>query len=197
MYLKVCRQCEIEFQCVHSSKLYCSYECYKKHEKENIKPKIIHVIKSCSYCKIDFMPHSHNQKYCNSDCQKKSWNDVYVFKNKSVFSIFHRDNFTCIYCGKSSIIDGIKLEIEHIKPVVNGGKNDIDNLITTCQSCNAAKKDIELNEDAFKMIYLELTKRNKMLTIENYFEIQRQISLRKHHDNSRKRKSTRFYKSIK
>lgn len=53
------------------------------------------------------------------------------------FSIFARDNFTCRYCGRQS--DVVKLEIDHIHPVCQGGTNDEENLIAACQDCNAGK----------------------------------------------------------
>ena len=58
--------------------------------------------------------------------------------SKSVrFSIFSRDGFTCKYCGRQS--DEVKLVIDHIDPVANGGTNDETNLITSCESCNQGK----------------------------------------------------------
>ena len=35
--------------------------------------------------------------------------------------------------------DVIKFEIDHIVPVIKGGKNVIDNLILSCRRCNRAK----------------------------------------------------------
>ena len=46
------------------------------------------------------------------------------------FEIFKRDSFKCQYCGKES--PNVILEIDHINPISNGGKNDILNLITCC-----------------------------------------------------------------
>ena len=58
--------------------------------------------------------------------------------SKSVrFSVFSRDGFTCRYCGKQS--DSVKLEVDHIQPVCQGGTNDIENLITSCFDCNRGK----------------------------------------------------------
>lgn len=53
------------------------------------------------------------------------------------FRIFTRDNFTCRYCGRQS--DVVKLEIDHLVPVCQGGTNDEENLLTACEDCNRGK----------------------------------------------------------
>lgn len=53
------------------------------------------------------------------------------------FSIFARDNFTCRYCGRNS--EQVRLHIDHINPVCQGGTNEPENLITSCEDCNLGK----------------------------------------------------------
>lgn len=53
------------------------------------------------------------------------------------FEIFKRDSFRCQYCGNAA--PDVLLEIDHIKPVKEGGSNDITNLITSCEDCNRGK----------------------------------------------------------
>jgi len=53
------------------------------------------------------------------------------------FEVFKRDGFTCQYCGSAP--PSVILHIDHIKPVVDGGKNCIDNLVTSCDACNLGK----------------------------------------------------------
>lgn len=55
------------------------------------------------------------------------------------WQIFARDNFTCRYCGAQAGQTGVNLQIEHIISVVDGGSNEIDNLLTSCQRCNNGK----------------------------------------------------------
>ena len=59
------------------------------------------------------------------------------------FEVFKRDSFTCQYCGKSA--PDVILEVDHIKPVCEGGKNSILNLITACRDCNRGKGKRELS----------------------------------------------------
>ena len=53
------------------------------------------------------------------------------------FEVFKRDSFRCQYCGNAA--PDVLLEIDHIKPVKEGGTNDITNLITACRDCNSGK----------------------------------------------------------
>ena len=53
------------------------------------------------------------------------------------FEIFKRDVFTCQYCGSKP--PAVVLEVDHIVPVVDGGENDEDNLVTSCFDCNRGK----------------------------------------------------------
>lgn len=53
------------------------------------------------------------------------------------FEVFKRDSFTCQYCGAKA--PDVILEIDHIKPIFEGGTNDIMNLITSCRDCNRGK----------------------------------------------------------
>lgn len=99
-------------------------------------------------------------------------------KRKSIskgmrFDVLNRDNFTCQYCGKSA--PEVKLEVDHIKPVVNGGKNKMKNLITSCEACNRGKHSKEIkaldkktNTSKKTLDYLEAKKHLEY--IERYYE---------------------------
>lgn len=52
-----------------------------------------------------------------------------------VTEVFQRDNYTCTYCGAI----GGEIECDHIVPVSKGGKNEVSNLATACQTCNRKK----------------------------------------------------------
>jgi len=63
-------------------------------------------------------------------------------KRKSIskklrFEIFKRDGFTCGYCGNKP--PKVILEVDHIDPIANGGKSDINNYLTACFDCNRGK----------------------------------------------------------
>lgn len=66
------------------------------------------------------------------------------FSKKERFEVFKRDNFTCQYCGREA--PDVILELDHIKPLAEGGSNDITNLITSCFDCNRGKGPRELSD---------------------------------------------------
>ena len=68
------------------------------------------------------------------------------------FEIFKRDNFSCVYCGKNSIDDKVKLHVDHIKPVSLGGKSNDKNLVTSCLECNLGKSDYLLSDRQDKKV---------------------------------------------
>lgn len=74
---------------------------------------------------------------------------------KTRFEVFKRDRFTCQYCGRMS--PDVILEVDHIKPVAEGGTNRMINLITSCRDCNRGKGKRKLSDDA------ELKKQQKEL----------------------------------
>jgi hypothetical protein len=60
-----------------------------------------------------------------------------ALSKKTRFEVFKRDGFKCQYCGAhppKSI-----LHVDHIVAVANGGRNDMDNLVTSCDHCNLGK----------------------------------------------------------
>lgn len=64
---------------------------------------------------------------------------------KTRFEVFKRDKFTCQYCGRMA--PDVILEVDHIKPVAEGGTNKMINLITSCRDCNRGKGKVRLSDD--------------------------------------------------
>jgi hypothetical protein len=60
-----------------------------------------------------------------------------TLSKKLRFEIFKRDSFTCQYCGAQP--PQVVLEVDHIRPVAEGGGNEQENLITACDKCNRGK----------------------------------------------------------
>ena len=56
---------------------------------------------------------------------------------KTRFDVFKRDGFVCQYCGDHP--PKAVLHVDHIIAVVEGGENDVDNLVTSCEACNLGK----------------------------------------------------------
>lgn len=56
------------------------------------------------------------------------------------YKILQRDKMRCTICGRGQE-DGVKLHVDHIKPVSKGGRTVPENLRTLCQDCNLGKSD--------------------------------------------------------
>lgn len=59
------------------------------------------------------------------------------------FEVFKRDGFVCQYCGAHP--PAVVLHVDHIIPVAEGGRNDMDNLVTACEPCNLGKSAVPLS----------------------------------------------------
>ena len=62
--------------------------------------------------------------------------------------IYKRDNHTCVYCGSTK-----NLTLDHVIPKSRGGKNDWNNLVTSCFKCNLKKADKTPEEARMKMTH--------------------------------------------
>ncbi len=60
------------------------------------------------------------------------------------FEIFRRDKFRCVYCGRGPA-DGVRLHVDHVRPVSRGGTDDPSNLVTACDECNLGKGNKDLD----------------------------------------------------
>ncbi len=54
--------------------------------------------------------------------------------------IFARDGYRCRYCGWGP--PDVELVLDHFIPLVDGGSDDPENLLTACWECNAGKGDL-------------------------------------------------------
>jgi 5-methylcytosine-specific restriction endonuclease McrA len=135
-----CIVCSAAYIIKRNSHLACSKECSDKHQQTKVKQcNSTHTV-SCGHCKNDLQTRNPVQRYCTRECGKLHDNK----RKKRVvevgnFAVFRRDLFRCVYCGQSSIGDGVKLEIDHITPLVAGGTDDVNNLVTSCIQCNRSK----------------------------------------------------------
>lgn len=62
------------------------------------------------------------------------------------FEVFKRDKFACQYCGAKA--PEAILHCDHVKPVAEGGEDDILNLLTACNKCNGGKGATPLSDSA-------------------------------------------------
>lgn len=76
---------------------------------------------------------------------------------KERIEIYNQYDGRCVYCGTK--IDIKNMQVDHIVPLRKGGKDDLDNMICACRSCNHYKSTLDL--DDFKEQLLKITERLK------------------------------------
>ena len=82
--------------------------------------------------------------------------DALSFDEKIALSkkLWNIQNHKCFICGGDIDLDVQKTNIDHIRPLVNGGKDDPINFGLTHEHCNKSKQDADL-EVAKKLFQLE------------------------------------------
>ena len=85
-----------------------------------------------------------NLKYCKKLIQQREKTRAAKKHQRSLitekirYDVLKRDHFRCVLCGRSAE-DGIKLHVDHIKPISKGGTSAMQNLRTLCEECNRGK----------------------------------------------------------
>jgi len=149
---KICLYCNNEFIPKVIEQKFCNRDCSKRYRKKKI-------LKKCSKCG-ELMISTPRKKFCNN-CSGKS-----ETQKATRFWLFARDEFKCIYCGRSSIEDGVKLVPEHVFPRWDGGQNTFYNLVTACERCNKEKFGFLLS----KKLILRIWNRNKKLGVKSPYK---------------------------
>jgi len=64
-------------------------------------------------------------------------------------NIYARDEYKCQYCHKK--FAERELTLDHVKPVVRGGKKTWENIVAACMRCNQRKSDRTPEEAGFRL----------------------------------------------
>lgn len=143
----ICTFCHKQFLSRRHVSLYCSNTCQTSYSKKRMSQKgyipWYKQIRRCVVCFKDFRPSSPSNKFCGQVCKVSSMSGQSRFL-KLRFEVFKRDNFSCVYCGRSVKEDKIKLQCDHVIPRSKNGKDTLDNLVTACAECNRGKSDVLL-----------------------------------------------------
>lgn len=120
--------------------------------------------RTCKLCKRKFLPREWHHEFCFR-CYRILNDPDAVFEefvrrpksaitaidqskpHHSRFTILNRDRFKCFYCGRTPSEDGVKLHVDHVIPVLYGGKSVAGNLLTSCEDCNLGKKASRLADE--------------------------------------------------
>ncbi len=79
----------------------------------------------------------------------------------SKYNVSLRDNYECQYCGINLVNRDITMD--HVIPVVRGGKTSWDNIVASCGPCNHIKSDqiIKPRKLPYQPTYYELVNKRK------------------------------------
>lgn len=77
-----------------------------------------------------------------------------AFRTKAVLTqrnLFSRDNQTCQYCGrhKTELRKNEKLTRDHVLPRDLGGKDEWENVVAACNTCNNKKANYRIEDTKF------------------------------------------------
>ena len=119
----------------------------------------------CSHCG-KYFDSPRPYKFCSSTCRDlayKEENYDTVSYQRLRFDIFTRDDFSCVYCGRSAMVDKVKLHMDHVLPKIKGGPDLKYNLVTACEECNLAKSDLSLKDSIVQVLWDRNEKLNSTL----------------------------------
>ncbi len=123
---------------------FCSEACAFAAE-----PHKFHLV-NCVWCGVSFRT-AGAARYCSGKCRvathraRKAGDTTLIVTPTGLalrFAILQRDNYRCVYCGRTA--HEARLEIDHVDPVSKGGAGGMDNLVTACYECNRGKRDVIL-----------------------------------------------------
>ena len=80
----------------------------------------------------------NNRKQKTYDTRRTRAKSRQPISKRLRFEVLKRDSFSCRYCGAKS--PEVFLVVDHIHPVVYGGKSDLINLTASCEPCNQGKR---------------------------------------------------------
>lgn len=93
--------------------------------------------------------------------------DLYDFTPQQKAEILERDGYRCVVCGRGKA-EGVDLQIDHVKPKDQGGKNTLENGQTLCGQHNFIKKNYSQTE-AGKRFFLKLREQAKAIGDKHMF----------------------------
>lgn len=96
--------------------------------------------------------------------------------------ILERNGFTCQLCGAGpgdrdpyNPARKVRLHIDHIIPISQGGSNDKDNLRTLCSTCNQGRSNIRMASEDAKNLLARIRRAPRSVQKEVYESLQRQF----------------------
>jgi len=103
-------------------------------KEESIKKRISYLMEKHKIKFIENFTTGPNKNFLKQNKTKRKPID-----SKLRHEVFKRDGYRCLECGATN--KETTLHADHIIPRTQGGKDELDNLQTLCDSCNLTKSD--------------------------------------------------------
>jgi predicted phage replisome organizer len=121
---------------------------FKKFDMIDIVEDVIYLSNWSKYQSLDNL---EKQKELNSKRVKEYRQRLSLIGGtayqKHFSTLMLRDEAKCVYCGSEE-----ELVIDHLIPIIQGGDNNIDNLVMCCKKCNSGKSGRLVEEAKYKII---------------------------------------------
>jgi 5-methylcytosine-specific restriction endonuclease McrA len=85
----------------------------------------------CTICRTRISSGSRCSRHRLQSPSTRSWHQPGAAALRE--RVLKRDGYRCVYCGAAD--DG--LEVHHVVPVAEGGKNGLSNVVVVCRACHA------------------------------------------------------------
>lgn len=147
---KICLFCKQEFKADmrehnRGNAKYCNLSCHRKH-MNSLKP-----LKDCTCinCGEKFQSKNTKAKYCSNKCKLRHYRLLAGTMTEVSYAFrYILPKFPCLNCGWEK---GPR-DVHHILPIVEGGKNVLNNLITLCPNCHRlAHRNLLSKEELFEL----------------------------------------------
>lgn len=100
------------------------------------------------------------KKYCSVQCWPSYKSREPIPRNMRS-AVMKRDEGTCVYCRS------IAECIDHVDPVCNGGKTEVNNLVACCTNCNMTALGRAFDSFQDKKSYILNTRRIKEIELQH------------------------------
>ncbi len=95
----------------------------------------------------------------------RTWHGSNWIRKERRFAIYHRDGFSCVWCGVGIEDSNVELSLDHLIPAVDGGGNESTNLVTSCGKCNSSRGCMSIRDYATKVTSSKQSARNLLARI--------------------------------
>lgn len=118
---------------------------------------------------------TEGQKFTRNDALRGAYfMERKALSKRTRFEIFKRDRFRCTYCGATPV--DRPMHVDHVKPVVEGGTDAPENLVTACGDCNLGKGGVPLEKKRHPVGRLTEADLDHAEQIREYLAVQRDVS---------------------